>query len=83
MAANLAEKWKKRKYEKAFVNKIIDCAGEAAELEIWWCLNLVRSGLLATPSLRDVLTETLSVSGGSAFHLPASIDQMRQAGNPA
>jgi len=33
--ANLAEAWKKRRYEKAFINKLIDCAGEAGETEVW------------------------------------------------
>jgi len=33
--ANLAEAWKKRRYEKLFVSKLIDCAGEAAEVEVW------------------------------------------------
>jgi four helix bundle protein len=33
--ANLAEAWKKRKYPKLFINKIIDCAGEASETEVW------------------------------------------------
>ena len=33
--ANLAEAWKKRRYEKAFVSKLIDCAGEAGETEVW------------------------------------------------
>ncbi len=33
--ANLAEAWKKRRYEKAFVSKIVDCAGEAGETEVW------------------------------------------------
>lgn len=33
--ANLAEAWKKRRYKKAFVSKIIDCAGEAGETEVW------------------------------------------------
>ena len=33
--ANLAEAWKKRRYEKAFVNKVIDSAAEAAETEVW------------------------------------------------
>jgi len=33
--ANLAEAWKKRRYEKAFISKIIDCAGEAGETEGW------------------------------------------------
>lgn len=29
VAANLAEAWKKRRYKKAFISKLIDCAGEA------------------------------------------------------
>lgn len=33
--ANLAEAWKKRRYEKAFIAKIIDAAGEAGETEVW------------------------------------------------
>jgi len=32
---NLAEAWKKRRYEKAFVSKLVDCAGEAGETEVW------------------------------------------------
>ncbi len=34
VAANLAEAWKKRRYEKAFVSKLIDCAGEAGETKV-------------------------------------------------
>ncbi|MEA3417133.1 MAG: four helix bundle protein [Thermodesulfobacteriota bacterium] len=26
---------KKRRYQKAFVSKLIDCAGEAGETEVW------------------------------------------------
>ncbi|MDD5223212.1 MAG: four helix bundle protein [bacterium] len=33
--ANLAESWKKRKYPKMFVAKLIDAAGEAGESEVW------------------------------------------------
>ena len=33
--ANLSEAWKKRRYEKAFISKLIDCAGEAGETEVW------------------------------------------------
>ncbi|MFH1487980.1 MAG: four helix bundle protein [Pseudomonadota bacterium] len=33
--ANLAEAWKKRRYKKAFISKLIDCAGEAGETEVW------------------------------------------------
>jgi len=35
VSANLAEAWKKRRYEKAFISKVIDCAGEAGETEVW------------------------------------------------
>lgn len=35
IAANLAEAWKKRRYKKLFVSKLIDCAGEAGETEVW------------------------------------------------
>ena len=33
--ANLAEAWKKRRYKKAFISKLIDCSGEAGETEVW------------------------------------------------
>jgi len=33
--ANIAEAWKKRRYQKIFASKIIDCAGEAGEVEVW------------------------------------------------
>jgi len=33
--SNLAEAWKKRKYERAFVSKLVDCSSEAAETEVW------------------------------------------------
>ena len=33
--ANIAEAWKKRIYSKMFVSKLIDCAGEAGEKEVW------------------------------------------------
>ena len=35
VAANIAEAWKKRRYEKAFVSKLVDSAGEAGETEVW------------------------------------------------
>ena len=35
VSANLAEVWKKRRYEKAFISKVIDCAGKAGETEVW------------------------------------------------
>lgn len=33
--ANIAEAWKKRMYSKMFVSKLIDCAGEGGEVEVW------------------------------------------------
>ena len=33
--ANLAEGWKKRRYQKMFISKVIDAAGEAGETEVW------------------------------------------------
>jgi len=33
--ANIAEAWKKRRYQKMFISKIIDAAGEAGETEVW------------------------------------------------
>ena len=35
VVANLAEAWKKRNYEKAFISKLTDCTGEAGETEVW------------------------------------------------
>ena len=32
---NIAEAWKKRRYQKLFVSKIIDSWGEAGETEVW------------------------------------------------
>ena len=33
--ANIAEGWKKRRYQKMFVSKLVDAAGEAGETEVW------------------------------------------------
>lgn len=35
VCANLAEAWRKRRYEAAFVAKLSDCEGEAAETQVW------------------------------------------------
>ncbi|MCE7982138.1 MAG: four helix bundle protein [Caldilinea sp. CFX5] len=32
---NLVEAWRKRRYEKAFVSKLSDAEGEAAETQVW------------------------------------------------
>jgi four helix bundle protein len=35
VCANLAEAWRKRRYQAAFVAKLCDCEGEAAETQTW------------------------------------------------
>ena len=35
ICANLAEAWRKRRYEKAFISKLSDSEGEAAETQVW------------------------------------------------
>ena len=35
VCANLAEGWRKRRYEKAFISKLVDVEGEAAETQVW------------------------------------------------
>lgn len=35
VTANVAEAWRKRRYENAFVAKLNDCEAEAAETQVW------------------------------------------------
>ena len=35
VCANLAEAWRKRRYERAFISKLSDCEAEAAETQVW------------------------------------------------
>lgn len=35
VSGNLAEAWRKRKYPKSFIAKLVDCEGEAAETQVW------------------------------------------------
>ena len=35
VCANLAEAWRKRRYEAAFISKLSDCEAEAAETQTW------------------------------------------------
>jgi four helix bundle protein len=35
VCANLAEAWRKRRYEKVFISKLSDSEGEAAEAQVW------------------------------------------------
>jgi four helix bundle protein len=35
VCSNLAEAWRKRRYKAAFISKLCDCEGEAAETQTW------------------------------------------------
>ncbi len=35
VCTNLAEAWRKRRYEAAFISKLSDSEGEAAETQVW------------------------------------------------
>ena len=35
VCANLAEGWRKRRYQAAFISKLSDCETEAAETQVW------------------------------------------------
>src|SRR5689334_10919103 len=35
VCANLAEAWRKRRYERSFVSKLSDAESEAAETQVW------------------------------------------------
>lgn len=35
VCANLAEAWRRRRYEAAFINKLSECEAEAAETQVW------------------------------------------------
>ena len=48
VSGQIAEGWRKRKYEAAFVNKLNDAEGEAAETQTWLEYS-VKCGYLARP----------------------------------
>ena len=35
VCANMAEAWRKRRYEAHFISKLSDCESEAAEVQVW------------------------------------------------
>jgi four helix bundle protein len=41
VATNIAEAYRKRRYEKAFISKLSDSEGEAAETQVWLDFSLV------------------------------------------
>jgi four helix bundle protein len=63
ICGNLAEAWRKRRYEAAFVSKLNECEGEAAETQVWVEF-AVNCGYLRRDNGRDIYktyTEVLSM----------------------
>jgi four helix bundle protein len=59
--ANIAEAWKKRRYQKMFIAKIVDAAEEAGETEVW--LDLSKDfGYLDEAKYRDLTNRYEEVS---------------------
>ncbi|MFN6964219.1 MAG: four helix bundle protein [Pyrinomonadaceae bacterium] len=53
VCANLAEAWRKRRYEAAFISKLNDAEGEAAETQTWIEF-AVRAGYLSRDIAREI-----------------------------
>jgi len=53
VAANIAEAWRKRRYEAAFVSKLSDAEAEAAETQVWLEF-AVKCGYLARTPAADL-----------------------------
>lgn len=53
VTTNIAEAWRKRRYEAAFVSKLTDAAGEAAETQVW-LEHAVDAGYIDKPTARDL-----------------------------
>jgi four helix bundle protein len=53
VCANLAESWRKRRYEAAFLSKLSDCEAEAAETQVWIQF-AVKSGYLSRDEGRSL-----------------------------
>lgn len=64
VCANLAEAWRKRRYEAAFISKLSDSEGEAAETQVWLdfaskCQYLEHSRANALNCMYDSIVRTL------------------------
>src|SRR5436305_14947086 len=62
VCGNLAEAWWKRRYEAAFINKLTDCQGEAAETQVWVEF-AVRCGYLDRDTGRDLYERYNAILG--------------------
>jgi four helix bundle protein len=64
VCANLAEAWRKRRYEKAFVSKLSDVESDAAETQVWleFALSCEYTSREATKQLYQSYNEILKLT---------------------
>ncbi len=62
VCANLAEAWRKRRYQAAFISKLCDAEGEAAETQTWIEFS-VRCGYLARDDAKNLFRSYEEVIG--------------------
>ena len=62
VCSNLAEAFRKRRYEKAFVSKLSDSEGEAAETQVWLDYSL-ECGYLPEATYRNLIADYEKVLG--------------------
>jgi four helix bundle protein len=62
VCANLAEAFRKRRYEKAFVSKLSDSEGEAAETQVWLDYSL-ECGYLPETTYHQLFAEYEKIIG--------------------
>jgi four helix bundle protein len=53
VCANLAEAWRKRRYEKTFISKLADAEGESAETQVWLAF-AARCGYMPRDQAKDL-----------------------------
>lgn len=83
VGANLAEAWGKRRYEAAFVAKLVDADAEAHETE-HWLINAEAHGYLAAAQLTALRSQLAEVGRmlGSMINNPASFLARRLTPDP-
>jgi len=62
VCANLAEAWRKRRYEASFVSKLSDAEAEAAETQVWIEF-AVRCGYMETKTGEELLISYENIMG--------------------
>ena len=62
ICANLAEAWRKRRYEASFVSKLSDAEAEAAETQVWIEF-AVRCGYMETKTGEELLISYENIMG--------------------